>query len=270
MKLILNINDTVFSVGSEPLDISIPLQFDGPQPNTYDVPVATAKAFEGGGFVGDVRQGGSCNFEEYRLIPHCNGTHTECVGHITTERIRVHEELQDRLIPATLITVMPDLASKSQDSYSPEFEIHDRVISSRMIKDAVKSIPVEFYQALIIRTLPNSEEKKKRKYTEHPPAFFSLEAMEAIRSLGVKHLLTDLPSVDRALDEGKLSAHHIFWDMEQGSHEISPGHGQGRTITEMIYVPDSIRDGVYLLNLQIAPFMSDAAPSRPVLFALER
>jgi hypothetical protein len=37
----------------------------------------------------------------------------------------------------------------------------------------------------------------------------------------------------------------------------------------MIYVPDEISDGEYLLNLQIAPFVSDASPSRPVLFKIK-
>ena len=36
----------------------------------------------------------------------------------------------------------------------------------------------------------------------------------------------------------------------------------------MIYVPDCISDGSYLLNLQIPAFLSDAAPSRPILYAL--
>jgi hypothetical protein len=38
------------------------------------------------------------------------------------------------------------------------------------------------------------------------------------------------------------------------------------TITELIYVPNAVEDGRYLLNLQIAPFAADASPSRPLLF----
>ena len=40
------------------------------------------------------------------------------------------------------------------------------------------------------------------------------------------------------------------------------------SITEMVYVPNSTADGVYLLSLQVAPILLDAAPSRPVLFPL--
>jgi hypothetical protein len=39
-----------------------------------------------------------------------------------------------------------------------------------------------------------------------------------------------------------------------------------RTVTELIYAPDPIPDGHYLLNLQVAPLLADAAPSRPVLY----
>jgi len=33
-----------------------------------------------------------------------------------------------------------------------------------------------------------------------------------------------------------------------------------------VYVPNSIEDGIYLLNLQIASFENDASPSKPVLY----
>jgi len=42
------------------------------------------------------------------------------------------------------------------------------------------------------------------------------------------------------------------------------------TITEMIFVNDAVKDGSYLLNLQIAPFENDASPSKPILFAIKK
>ena len=36
----------------------------------------------------------------------------------------------------------------------------------------------------------------------------------------------------------------------------------------MIFVPNKIIDGKYLLNLQFAPFVSDASPSRPILYQI--
>ena len=51
---------------------------------------------------------------------------------------------------------------------------------------------------------------------------------------------------------------------------ITPSARVDATITEMIFVPDTVEDGLYALSLQVAPFVADAAPSRPLLFALER
>ena len=80
--------------------------------------------------------------------------------------------------------------------------------------------------------------------------------------------MNDAPEFVRLFDEGKLSVHHIFWNLPAGSHSANNQPQQDKTITEMIYVPAQIADGKYILNLQIAPCMADAAPSRPVLYAL--
>jgi hypothetical protein len=92
--------------------------------------------------------------------------------------------------------------------------------------------------------------------------------MRYLRELGVRHLLVDLPSVDRMNDDGILSAHRVFWGVAPGEIDIEPEKRSPYTITELIYVPDSVADGSYLLNLQIAPFLADAAPSRPILYPL--
>src|SRR5262249_45696186 len=104
----------------DPIDISIPLRFDGPQPNAYGVEPASAKACEYGELVGDTRRGGSCNFETVTFIPHCNGTHTECVGHVTNGRISVRDCLQDVLIPAHLVSVAVERADTGDTIISKE------------------------------------------------------------------------------------------------------------------------------------------------------
>jgi hypothetical protein len=76
-----------------------------------------------------------------------------------------------------------------------------------------------------------------------------------------------LPSVDREEDQGKLLAHKAFWNVKN-TQELNPDARLSCTITELIFVPDAIQDGTYLLNLQIASFENDASPSKPVLYAL--
>ena len=102
-----------------------------------------------------------------------------------------------------------------------------------------------------------------------PPPFFSTDAIKFILSLGVNHLLVDFPSIDRAFDEGKLTNHHLFWNVPEGSHEVNASDVSQKTITEMIYVDNEIKDGCYLLDLQIASFKADASPSRPVIYEIK-
>lgn len=105
---------------------------------------------------------------------------------------------------------------------------------------------------------------------QDPAAFFSNEAIEYIVEMGFRHLLVDLPSIERMFDDGKLSNHRIFWKIEQGSFELKENSRVHSTITEMIYVPNEVEDGEYILNLQIASFASDAAPSRPIIFPVKK
>jgi arylformamidase len=69
-------------------------------------------------------------------------------------------------------------------------------------------------------------------------------------------------------DEGNLSSHHLFWQVKPMSRQTDEEVLSFKTITEMVYVAPTITDGLYLLNMQIAPFELDAAPSRPTLLPL--
>ncbi len=250
------------------VDVSIPLVFNGAQPNSYNVPEASSVAYEDGDFIGDTRRGGGCNFEKYSFIPHCNGTHTECVGHISLARIPVNVVPPGPFVPATLISVAATSSGETTESYLPEKTADDMLITAGSLEERMLGADADFLEGLLIRTLPNDDSKKTRRYMQEQPPFFSLEAMALICAFGVRHLLIDLPSVDRTFDEGRLSAHHIFWGVPDGSHEVDPEERSLKTITEMIYVDDSVGDGKYLLNLQIPNFTSDAAPSRPLLLPL--
>lgn len=167
----------------------------------------------------------------------------------------MRECLQDVIMPALLASV------------EPEEQGEDLVISLKSLRK-VRSLAADGWpDALIVRTLPNDDRKLSRAYDGNSiPPYFTTEAMEYIVECGFKHLLVDMPSIDRLFDEGKLSNHRIFWNVEQGSFEINNDTRVNNTITELIYVPNDIEDGEYLLNLQIAPFASDATPSRPLLF----
>lgn len=247
-------------VAAQGHDISIPLRFNEAQPTFFGAPPATAAAISAGSFVGDVRHGGSCNCSVHTLTPHCNGTHTECVGHITRERLSVRDLALWHLSGALLISVMPE----------PSAEIAgDHVISVAALRAAIGSATLGEYQALVVRTLPNDSSKLTRNYDEGTsPPYFTAEAMRYVVEQGIDTLVVDLPSIDRTQDGGKLAAHRIFWGMPPGDTSAETVTRKHATITEMAFIDNSVPDGAYLLNLQVAPFMIDAAPSRPILLPL--
>ena len=267
MIITFEINSISYTADTSfPYIISIPLNFNSEQPSTYNVPKASSSAYEADGFIGDTRRGGGCNFENYFLITHCNGTHTECVGHISEERISVSKILKESLIPGTLITLEPEKASDTADNYIPQKNVSDLIITKNILKEKLSNADKNFLKAVIFRTIPNDKSKLSRDYMTDLPPYFSVEAMEYISELNVQHLLIDIPSVDRTFDEGKLTAHHIFWNVPFGSHDVDKADHSLKTITEMIYAADDISDGIYLLNIQIPDFTADAAPSRIMLY----
>ncbi len=247
-----------------PIDVSIPLRFDGPQPEFFGAPRATARPLSSGDWIGDTRRGAGCNVSVLTLTPHCNGTHTESVGHVTIEPVPVTEVLRGGLRPATLITIATVSAADTDETSDPAPEAGHRLITAEAIGGARDAASTE---ALIIRTTPNAASKTETAYRfEAPPPFLSLEAAALIAARGVRHLLIDVPSLDGMNDGGRMTAHHVFWGLPAGSHDHREATRGDCTVTEMIYVPDAVEDGRYLLELQIAPFVADAAPSRPILY----
>jgi hypothetical protein len=87
-------------------------------------------------------------------------------------------------------------------------------------------------------------------------------------SRGVMHLVVDVPSIDRAHDEGRLTAHRLFFGLPRGAVQLAAATRAAATVTELAFIPDGIADGSYLLELQVPALSGDAVPSRPLLYAL--
>lgn len=231
----------------KPIDISMPLHSGADCASAWYVKPMRIEPVRMGDWIGDVKQGGSVNFRDIKFNPHGNGTHTECVGHISKEYITINKCLTRFLFIAEVITVLPE-----------ELPNGDKVISKRAIELCLNGSKPE---ALVIRTLGNSPAKLQMQYTGTNPVFMTLESILFLNSIGVEHLLLDTPSVDKEVDGGKLAAHHAFWQYPDNTQFQ-------KTITELIYVPNEVDDGMYLLNIQIASFENDASPSKPVLYKI--
>ncbi|MCX6292529.1 MAG: cyclase family protein [Bacteroidetes bacterium] len=254
MEATISFRDQSFRVDlSQPIDISIPLHAGKQNVNAFHLPPVKMEPFRIGNFIGSVNEGGACNVNNIFFNPHGNGTHTECVGHISKENFTINQCLKRFFFFARLVSVTP----KEQDG--------NKIITLKQIKEQVEPgnamqqalVP----EALIIRTLPNEPDKLTRQYSGTDPAHLHHEAAKWMAEKSIEHILLDLPSVDREDDGGKLLAHHEFWKYPHQTR-------MNATITELVYVPSSIPDGYYFLNIQIASFENDASPSKPVLFKI--
>jgi arylformamidase len=234
---------------SIPLDISVPLREGSNNPNCYWAEPVKFETISSGSFIGSVKGGGNVNYQKLLITPHGNGTHTECFGHISAdEQATINQCLKNFHFVAQVISVSGEKKSNG-----------DSIITLNEFKKIELSTGIE---AVILRTLPNNETKKTQQYSGTNPPYLEASLTEYLASKNIKHLLIDLPSVDRESDEGKLLGHKAFWSFP---HAIR----KDCTITELIFVADFISDGLYLLNLQITSLEMDASPSKPVLYKLE-
>lgn len=245
---------------ANPVSLALELDFTAAQPRHFGAPPASARPFEVGGFKGSVARGASCNCEVLTLIPHCNGTHTECVGHLTRERLDVSRIAPYGFLPALLVSLTPQPAAAAGESSSPAPQPDDLLITRRALELAWPvTLPFEA-RALIIRT--------RRDGDRDTPPYLSQEAATLLVERGIRHLVVDVPSLDRAHDEGRLTAHRIFFGLPSGSSELARATRANSTVTELASVPEGLRDGPYLLELQLPALSGDAVPSRPLLYAL--
>ncbi len=245
--MIFYFNQKQFIDTSLALDISMPLSANSDNPRAWYVDEPRMEPVRANGFIGSVLEGGAVNFRDIYFNPHGHGTHTESYGHISEEFYPVSEAINEYFYGATLISVEPRILPNG-----------DRVVFADQLNSLVKGA---FSDAIIIRTLPNDSLKLTRNYSGTNPCYFDLEVVKVLNQMGVKHFLVDTPSVDREEDGGALVFHHAFWNYPNFVRK-------DRTITELVFVSDEILDGQYILELQVAHFVNDAAPSRPLLYSI--
>tara|TARA_X000000950_G_scaffold289396_1_gene412859 strand:+ start:6895 stop:7662 length:768 start_codon:yes stop_codon:yes gene_type:complete len=250
----INLNNETFKVNlNNPIDLSLTSKVKNSFKAWY-VNEIKINSIKNDDFIGSVKDGGAVNFREILINPHGNMTHTESVGHISQEEINVNKLLQTHHFIAQLITIKPQKISINNKKGKKEV---DEIISLNQIKNKI----LPNIQALIIRSQKNYDELTNKNYSHTNWPFLAESSAAYIRNKGVQHLLIDQPSIDKEFDEGKLLAHRAFWNYP---NEID----LKKTITELIGIPDHIKDGRYLLNLSLANIENDAVPSRPIIYKL--
>lgn len=229
---------------SKSIDLSQGFGLGGDNALAFHIPPAEIAPIRVGDFVGSVAAGSGANCEVIQFCAHGNGTHTECIGHITRERHSVNKLIGSGLKAACLVSVTPE---KRGD---------DWVITA----PGLSATLLHRTPAIIIRT-NNISDIRGKNWSGTNPCYFEPAAIKLLVDAGYEHILTDLPSIDREEDGGALASHHVWWQYPQNPRMHA-------SITELIVVPEMLQDGLYLLNLQFAPIESDASPSRPIVYPL--
>ena len=256
MKILIKDNNNSYSIDqSFGESISIPYNYNGDQPNFYNAPQGKAQPMQQDGFLGVLSKGKGCNVMNIEQNIHCTGTHTECAGHILSNSVSINDVLNHEYFYTKLITVSPIPSSQSDESYHCSRDDKDMVITNKMINGKIPKNSL----GLIIRTSPNSTLKMNKKYNSLNTPFFTSNAIQYINDYGIRHLVVDTPTIDRYDDGGTLGNHHLFFEKKPPFK---------KTITEMAYIDDKIKDGKYLMTIEIPPMVLDAAPSRPFIFKL--
>ena len=190
MKAIIQANSRTYTIYiDQPLDISIPFRASDDNVNAWYLPPPKIVPAKVKGWTGSVKEGAAVNFNTIEFNPHAHGTHTECVGHITKEVHTINKCLTQFLFVAEVITVVPETLNG------------DFIISEKQLRYAIGNKKRE---AVVIRTLPNTHDKLSRQYAHTNPPYLTEAAAIYLREKGVKHLLVDMPSVDKEKDDGQL------------------------------------------------------------------
>jgi len=236
VSLELNRGEKVQIDLNKAIEISTPLIPGNSEPKAWYAPNFKAEPVRDGDFLGSLEEGGFVNFMNLSLNPHGNGTHTESAAHVYKKAKSINKTLKNTFLSSYLI---------SSDGRQ---EIGKEILSEL----------TEQVEAIVIRTTPNSLNDKLKDFSSTNPPFLSIKLVEEILRRGINHIIIDLPSIDPEYDDGAVLAHKLFFGSEENTND--------NTITELVYIPNTIKDGFYLCNIQIPPFELDAAPSRVFLY----
>ena len=248
----------------------------------FGLPRTTAAPVVVGSWIGSVSSGASVNCPAVSLVAHSAGTHTECVGHATLRTVTLRDILPAHLLfPAVLVTVEPTRLNARDDDLYVGSQPGDAVVTRSLLSTALErcaqdvGIGHDKWKALLrggavaVRTRKWQDTNMAAyDWSGTNPPYLTPSAVALLCDAGVEHLLVDLPSLDREYDGGKLQTHRRWWGLppkRPDGHDATDPWST-RTATEMLAVPDACGDGLYILNLNVAPIALDAAPSRPLLY----
>ena len=230
------------------IDLSVPVNPHSGLPRAWYRGPATAEPVRSDGWVGSVAEGGSVNFRDVTFNPHAHGTRTETREHVRDEFHPIDALARSGALPFLVPSILIDA--------HPESFEDDWIVPLSALERQSQWMQTHQPSAIILRCTHGDVQ---RDWSQTNPPYLEAGFAEELVALHIQHLLLDLPSVDREVDGGELRAHHAFFGPAASPRE-------GATISELLCVPMGLIAGPGLLAMQVAPFVHDAAPSRPLWF----
>lgn len=245
-RMELDHGEHTWHASGQPTDLSIPIDPHTGLPRAWYRGAAQAIPVRADGWVGSVADGGSVNFRDITFNPHAHGTHTETREHIHDAFQPIDALARSGQLPFLQPAILFDA--------TPQPQGEDWVVEMR---EALPSTLRKWRPSAVI--LRCTEGPSLMDWSNTNPPYLADGFAEVLVQHGVQHLLLDLPSVDKEVDSGILRAHHAFFGPSDNPRV-------GCSISELLCVPKSLGEGPGLLAMQVAPFVNDAAPSRPLWF----
>jgi hypothetical protein len=191
------------------------------------------------------------------------------VGHIVEERVSVTDCALPLLMPVLVLSVQPEPRAGGDRVVTRAAlaaQIERWLAAARAAGAAVPAVALRALGAY-------SRDAFARDFSGTNPPYLDPAAAELL-ARHFAHLLVDLPSIDREQSgKGAPACHAIFFGVDREPERATLRNADpqraGATITELVNLHSGIADGFHLLSLQVAPIVSDAAPSRPLLFPCE-
>jgi len=261
MKINITHNENEYQIDPENgTSISIPVKFNNNQnPKFYDVSNPEKKYFQSSGVEYNINKGAGCNVPTITMNIHCAGTHTETANHVLKNAPLISDLKNLNFIPSQLVSVNPE--RQIYEKYHVSYSKSDSIITKKQLQKLIDTTHNAFTDSIIIRTLPNHEDKKSRNYNLNHHPFLSNDAINFIKRIGFQHIVIDTPSIDRYEDDGKLGNHKLFFTSDDGKVN-------NNTITELAFIPNNCLDGKYFLCIGIPSLDLDAAPSHPIIYKI--
>ena len=244
--LFLIYNDKKYKLG-EPRSISRGINIkQNLQPNAFDLTKFSQTAFQNQFFTGDTGKGGSCNVNILNFTPH-NLTHIETPMHLKKEGIGLDEIPRSNLMGVSYLVDLSNISFK------------DNCVKKEHIEqlDLLKDIKI-----LIVKT-KYSELDQYFDFSNTNPIHFDPKFMEWLTENfpNIKLLITDLPSIDKENDGGKLLGHKNYFNFNE--HE----RGDKKAIVELAYCK-GVESGIYYTILTPSKIDTDAILTDIFLFDL--